>query len=144
MEKRKQIGWIAVVVVAVVSLVMIPAFFRTGRQEAGSGPYLQQSAQPALPVAVRPVEYRSPQPTETVLLLYPNPVRYTLHVVVPQKYAAPVWLAIYDANGQLWKKYATESGRVIEINVQALPAGNYLLKVGGRQGRTWLSRFFKT
>lgn len=143
MEKRKQKVWLSVVLIAVVALVVVPAFFWTSRPEVRSGMYRQQSVQPALPVSARQVEYRSPQPRETALLLYPNPVRYTLHVVVPQKYASYVWLAIYQSNGQMWKAYAVESGRVIEINVEAFPVGEYIVKVGGRQGRTWSAKFFK-
>lgn len=144
MQKRKQRGWLALITLAVATLVMVPAFLWTGKQEVRSHMYQQQSVQPTLPVTVRQVEYRDPQPRETQLLLYPNPVRHTLHVVLPQKYASYVWLAIYQPDGRLWKKYAIESGRVIEINVQALPVGNYVVKVGGRQGRTWSAKFFKT
>lgn len=143
MQKRKQRGWLVLITLVVVALVLVPAFFWTGKQQVRSSAYKQQSVQPGLPITVRQVEYRDPQPRETQLLLYPNPVKHTLHVVLPQKYASFVWLGIYQSNGQLWKKYAIESGRVIEINVQALPVGDYVLKVGDRQGRTWSAKFFK-
>lgn len=143
MKKRMKRDWRAVVMIGMVALVVILAFLVTGEQEGHSGTYRQQSAQPALPVTVRQGEYRGPQPRETELLLYPNPVRNTLHVVMPQKYASYVWLVIYSSNGRLLKKYAIESGRIIEIDVQNFPMGDYIVKVGDRQGRTWSAKFFK-
>lgn len=144
MEKRKQWDYRFVLLVGIVFLVMGLAFFRTFKQEPRVGGYVMQSAQPALPVSVRQEEIRVGPPREsTSLLLYPNPVEHTLHVVVPRTYASFVWLTIHQPDGRLWKKYEVEAGRVIEINVRALPRGAYLLKVADRQRRTWSGKFFK-
>lgn len=132
------------VMLVAFTVVVVPALFWFNRYEAPAGHTVKHAAQPGLSPTVQQVEYRTPQPGQgTGLLLYPNPVRHTLHVVVPRKYVANVWLGIFMPDGQLWKRYAIESGRVIEINVQALPAGQYIVKVGDRQGRTWSAKFLK-
>ncbi|HEY1112707.1 MAG TPA: T9SS type A sorting domain-containing protein [Chitinophagaceae bacterium] len=144
MEKRNLKDWLAVVMIGTLTFVIVPLFFWWTRQEAVKSDMIKHSAQTGLPITIQQAEYRETQPGQgTSLVLYPNPVKHTLHVVVPRRYASEVWLAIFKPDGQLWKRYAVESGRVIEINVQALPAGDYIVKVGDRQGRTWSAKFLK-
>lgn len=144
MKKRKQWDYRLLLLMGLVVLVIGLAFFRIPEVKSRSGSYVVQSAQPALPVFSRQGDVRVGQPRESnTLLLYPNPVEHTLHVVVPRKYATYVWLTIHQANGQLWRKYEVEAGRVIQINVRSLPRGEYLLKVADRERRTWSAKFFK-
>lgn len=134
----------AVVMIGLVSLMLIPAFFRIKKQEPVPGTPTQQSAQPILPINnlqdEDPGQIRWDGKT---LLLYPNPVRHTLFVAVPREGAAYVWLGIYQPSGQLVKQYTIESGRVIRLNVQELAMGNYLVRVADKKARSWSGKFFK-
>lgn len=136
--------WNAVTLIGVVFSVIMLAFGGINKKELNIGSYIQQSGQPVLfpKEKQRADTIKVPWDDEPVLM-YPNPVKSTLHVVVPRKPASYVWLDIYQTDGQLLKKYAIETGRVIEINVQNLPAGDYIVRVGDRQGQKWSGKFMK-
>ena len=59
--------------------------------------------------------------------LYPNPVRDKLNVTLPES-SRPEKILIYDHSGQLLKEVRTNGTNIMEINVEDLPAGMYLLE----------------
>lgn len=144
MKKPIRPDWKAVVMVGVVVSMVFLSFWSGRKAPLVFEMYVQQAVQPGLPNINRQAAVNSLVPYDsTVLLFFPNPVKSTLHVVVPRKPSDFVWLGIYQMDGQLLKKYAIETGRVIELNVQLLPQGTYLVRAGDRQGRKWSGKFFK-
>ena len=75
--------------------------------------------------------------------LYPVPVRETLTVVLPPGHAAQEVL-VYTADGRLLERRGGQlAGGRVQVDVQHLPQGLYLLQVVDREGRRLVARFLK-
>ncbi|WP_191907071.1 T9SS type A sorting domain-containing protein [Adhaeribacter soli] len=73
---------------------------------------------------------------KTEPILYPNPASRNASVLVESKMAETVTLAVYDAVGNLLtqKSVTLKTGsNLLPVETKDLPAGMYLIKVGGKE-----------
>ncbi|MEZ4946422.1 MAG: T9SS type A sorting domain-containing protein [Cyclobacteriaceae bacterium] len=75
-----------------------------------------------------------------LITLYPNPVRDYLTLQVPDQ--ASVYFSIYSLTGQQVAVPAIQSSGDLQVDVQALPPGMYVLKGTGRSGNFY-KKFIK-
>jgi hypothetical protein len=71
------------------------------------------------------------------LAVFPNPVDHLLHFILPEGTAAEV--SVHDAVGQL----VLHAGRVQQVDVSELAAGQYVLVAVDHQGKRMHARFMK-
>lgn len=85
--------------------------------------------------AKTPQEPGTPNEPETLadqLILYPNPVRTTMYVKVPQGYDR---LEIYALNGKRYLYRTVSGGTQLEIPADGYPEGLYILRLSGTAGQ---------
>ncbi len=80
---------------------------------------------------------------EDALVLYPNPVRETLHVTLGSKASAVNTLAVYDLSGRMVQSQAvTADGGDVTVNCSALAPGTYFIRLSDGK-RAFVGRFVK-
>jgi len=69
---------------------------------------------------------QGPDPSR-MLRIYPNPVRETLYVQVPENTDNRAFMSIYDLNGRLVAEQKAGSDTMVELNTKELKPGIYLV-----------------
>lgn len=79
-------------------------------------------------------DVKSVEKTAGTLTIYPVPTRNNLNIKMQWKEAQDFTIAIYDMQGRLIKQTGEKATKefVKNISVNGLPAGNYILKVRGK------------
>ena len=127
-------GWVVVLVITGSLL-----FFGM----PGSGLFMEQSVQPPVP-GLLPAKSIEKKLTDTSgIIVYPNPVSSTLHIVVRTKSTDHVKITILQINGQLIREISVAPGRVIQIDMRSFPTGSYIVRAVDRTGRIWTAKFEK-
>lgn len=69
------------------------------------------------------------------LILFPNPTKGELNVIIPQtETAVTIELISFAGNVALKKQAAVSRNGTVQINLHGLPAGVYIVKVSGKSG----------
>lgn len=83
-------------------------------------------------------------PEESNLLIYPNPSNSNIHIALPaSSRLKETTITVYDLHGRQWLKMNRQGlGTHFELEVKALPAGYYFLKIEDENG-VYVGRFVK-
>lgn len=77
------------------------------------------------------------------IVLYPNPVRETLHVTLGSEAASVCRLAVYDLNGRMVQSQTVNAADgTVTVNCSALPSGTYFIRLSDGK-RAFVGRFVK-
>src|SRR5690606_29745852 len=114
----------------------------TETMATGSNPYLQTKTNVTsfAPFAVQ----TDPLPVVTPIV-YPNPVRDILNVIVRTNAPETLKVAVYDMKGRLVKQQVESvgyGGSQIQVNVAGIAAGGYILKISTSTDREFFVRQF--
>jgi subtilisin family serine protease len=75
------------------------------------------------------------------LRLWPNPVREQLYLTLPLQTSEPLLVQVIDLQGRV--VFTTQLDEARSLNVAALPAGVYALRVNAPNAAAWTGRFVK-
>jgi uncharacterized repeat protein (TIGR01451 family) len=89
---------------------------------------------------VRAVSF--PKAATVELSLFPNPATDLVHVRLTGS-TGPAQAALYSTTGQLLRKLSFDAAQAATLDVQALPAGTYLLRVQATDGQVYSQRLVK-
>ena len=79
----------------------------------------------------RPTISNEPETLAEQLILYPNPVRTTMYITVPQGFDR---LEIYSLHGKRYLSRTVTGGTQLEIPADGYPEGMYILRLSGLSG----------
>ncbi|GAB2965960.1 hypothetical protein GCM10027048_40030 [Hymenobacter coalescens] len=83
------------------------------------------------------------KPTQVELTLFPNPATEVLNVRLAGEKALSATVTVYSATGSLVQQVQLGSSLSTQLDVRALPAGTYLVKVQAAGGLPLTRRFVK-
>jgi PKD repeat protein len=83
---------------------------------------------------------------ETEILIYPNPVQNQLNFVLPESISGQVTIKVFDLIGNKLIEQIVNTGggnNALQIDVQQIPIGVYLLSIGDAQHELATQKFIK-